>query len=178
MNVKLIANGKTIDYEISDDEFNRLFKRTGLEKPKAGEAYYVLDFYREVANKYNWQDNDEFDEVYFKQGLIFTDKKLAQDRSRARKIKIKLERFASEHNKSTLNWNTAAKIKWCLYYNFNDNIIDIDGSRIAKFEGTTYFSSGKIAKQAIEELDKDGELTWYLRDYQPWISAYEETEEK
>ena len=48
MIVKLIANGKTIDYEISDDEFNRLFK---LEKPKAGEEYYVLDFYRDVANK-------------------------------------------------------------------------------------------------------------------------------
>ena len=99
---------------------------------------------------------------------------MAQDRSRARKIKIKLERFASEHNKGTLNWNTAAKMKWCLYYDFNDNIIDIDGSRIEKFEGTTYFSSGKIAKQAIEELDKDGELTWYLRDYKPWIGAYEE----
>lgn len=49
MNVKLIANGKTIDYEISDDEFNRLFKRNGLEKPKAGEEYYVLDFYRNVG---------------------------------------------------------------------------------------------------------------------------------
>lgn len=28
MNVKLVANGKTVDYEISDTEYNRLFTRS------------------------------------------------------------------------------------------------------------------------------------------------------
>lgn len=177
MNVKLVANGKTVDYEISDTEYNRLFTRTGLEKPVACEEFYAVNFSNGDIDNFIW-NGYKCDETFFDCGLMSTDKKLAQDRFRARKIKTKLERFAAEHNKGALNWNLCAKTKWYLYYDFTYNEVDVNQSRTLKIEGTTYFSSEKIAKQAIKELNKDGELIWYLRDYQPWIGAYEETEER
>lgn len=177
MNVKLVANGKTIDYEISDIEYNRLFEHTGLEKPVVCEEYYKVDYNTSNIENFIW-NGYEWEETSFDCGLISTDEKVAQDRFRAMKIKTKLERFAAKHNKGTLNWNLCAKTKWYLYYDFTYSEVGVNQSRTLKIEGTTYFSSEKIAKQAIEELDKDGELTWYLRDYQPWIGAYEETEEK
>lgn len=118
------------------------------------------------------------EEKLFDCGLISTDEKVAQDRFRAIKIKTKLERFAAEHNKGALNWTCNNEYKYYLRYDYYHKSIIICDCSSLKIEGVTYFSSEKIAKQAIEELDKDGELTWYLRDYQPWIGAYEETEGK
>lgn len=177
MNVKLVANGKTVDYEISDNEYNRLFKRTGLEKPVCCEEFYAVNFSDGSIKDFIWGGH-ECEKTFYDCGLMSTDEKVAQDRFRAIKIKTKLERFAAEHNKGALNWNLCAKTKWYLYYDFTYNEVGLNQARTLKIEGTTYFSSEKIAEQAIEELDKDGELTWYLSSYQPWIGAYEETEEK
>lgn len=177
MKVKLIANGKTIDYEISDTEFNRLFKHTGLEKPVVCGDYYAVDYDTNDITDHIWKGYKR-EEIFFDCGLISTDEKVAQDRFRAIKIKTKLERFAAEHNKGALNWTCNDEYKYYLSYNYyHKSIVICNGDRF-KTEGVTYFNSEKIAKQAIEELDKDGELTWYLRDYQPWIGAYKETEEK
>lgn len=177
MNVKLTANGKTIDYEISDTEYNRLFQRTGLEKPVACGKYYAVNFSDGSITDFIWGSH-AWEETFYNCGLMSTDEKLAQDRSRAIKIKTKLERFAAEHNKYVLNFNCDGEYKYYLSYNYYYKNIKICNADRFKTEGVTYFNSEKIAEQAIEELDKDGELTWYLRDYQPWIGAYEETEEK
>lgn len=177
MNVKLVANGKTIDYEISDNEYNRLFKRTGLEKPVCCEEFYAVNFSDGSIKDFIWGGH-ECEKTFYDCGLMSTDEKVAQDRFRAIKIKTKLERFAAEHNKYALNWNRDGEHKYYLSYSYYyKNIIICNDDRF-KTEGVTYFSSDRIAEQAIEELDKDGELTWYLRDYQPWIGAYEETEER
>lgn len=174
MNAKLIANGKTIDYEISDTEYNRLFKRTGLEKPVVCGDYYAVGYDTSDITVHIWKGR-KCEENFFDCGLISTDEKVAQDRFRAIKIKTKLERFAAEHNKGTLNFNCDGEFKYYLSYNYYCKNIIICNDDSFKIEGVTYFSSDRIAEQAIEELDKNGELTWYLRDYQPWIGAYKET---
>ena len=169
MNAKLTANGKTIDYEISDAEYHRLFKRTGLEKPKIGEWYYLINFNGAIYSRKWLENQDELAE--YAQGDILTDEKLAHDRLKARKIKTKLERFAAEHNKGALNWTCNDEYKYYLSYNYYHKSIIICDCNSLKTEGVTYFNSEKIAEQAIGELDKDGELTWYLGSYQPWIGS-------
>lgn len=177
MIVKLIANGKTIDYEISDDEYNRLFKRTGLEKPVACGKYYAVNFSDGSITDFIWGGH-ACEETFYNCGLMSTDERLSHNRLKAMKIKTKLERFAAEHNNDTLNFNCDGEFKYYLSYNYYCKNIIICNDDSFKIEGVTYFSSDRIAEQAIEELDKNGELTWYLRDYQPWIGAYEEMEEK
>lgn len=71
-----------------------------------------------------------------------------------------LKKFADEHNE-VMDWSNDNSTKYYLYYNYDTQSISIDSAWTLRNPRVIYFSSAKIAKQAIDEIGTD-EIKEYL----------------
>lgn len=76
------------------------------------------------------------------------------------KTERQLKKFADEHN-DEINWDNINQEKWYLYYSYKYYKTDIANYNWTKQPRVIYFSSAKIAKQAIDEIGTD-EIKEYL----------------
>ena len=146
-------------------------KHTGLGKVdgiEVGNKYYYIN--AEGVSDWLTFDGDDTDEACIECGNAYTDKQLAEDTARANRIRNALRDYAAEHNKVVLDWEDDNQVKYHLFYSFVTKYVNVSGDCAIK-KDYIYFDSLETAKAAIEAVGRD-DVTWLLRDFQPWIGAY------
>lgn len=164
MKAKLVVEGKEFDIEILDPKLQELIspkKKTGYERACKGGNYYVAYIdkgIRESTDSY--RDNED---SLYENAAYYSDRTVAENNARADRLMRQLRRFAVEHRAKELSWNIGSSYKWCISYDYHEEILFCHQDIENRAFGAIYFDSKSHAKLAIETF-KD-ELIWYFTEY-------------
>lgn len=169
MQVELKANGKTVQAEISEEQLKELGlieerSRTGYERVKKGDVYYVIDTEYNSMSKIT-EFNDQEDEQIYNAGNYFNDKVIAENNARADKLLRCLRQWQAANDKtiSISDWKNDKINKYCIAYNYSLNELNTGMERKLRRPNAIYFSTFQKTEEAIEVF-KD-ELLWYFTEY-------------
>ena len=122
MKVELKANGKTVQVEMTEEQAKILGlveerSRTGYERVKKGEMYYVIDTEYNSMLKIA-EFNDQEDEQCYNTGNYYNDKVIAENNARADRLLRQLRQWQAQNDKaiSKEDWNNESKKKWFIIY--------------------------------------------------------------
>ena len=165
MKAKLIIEGKEIEVEISEEEYKKLQpseeKKTGYERVPEGDYFYY------ESCKGNAESSiDEYcyiDDEYYASAYYYSSDVVAENNARADKLMRQLRRFAVEHRKCGVNFNSTETKKHYIYYDCIRDELRTTYTFYAGVFGVIYFDSEETAQAAIDEF-RD-ELIWYFTEY-------------
>ena len=162
MKAKLIIEDKEIEVEISEEEYKKLQpSETGYERvSKSGDYFHESgkgDVESEIEDCYN------IDNEYYESANYYSDKTVAENNARADKLMRQLRRFAVEHRKDGVDFNSTKTEKHYIYYDCTHNELETVFTFYAKTFGTILFDSEETAQAAIDEFHD--ELIWYFTEY-------------
>lgn len=106
----------------------------------------------EICN-YVWRNWDEQNYIY-DTGNCFKTKEEAEHRAELLETERQLMKYAREHNEK-IDWENFEQDKYYLYYDMEDNEVGIGSDYCFRIPRKVYFSSEKIAQQAIKEIGED-----------------------
>ena len=122
-------------------------------KPQIGHEYYSINHCLEIIkNKF---EGDTIDKKLFDVINIYPTKEQAERKAFEQLIHRKLEKFAYENNENEIDWNNTDKNKYYIYYDYDDNCLDVDYIYDYRDFGQIYFTSQEIAKKAIKTFEND-----------------------
>ena len=166
MKAKLLLEGKEFDIEIQDPEMIEMLTKqsqahkTGYEKVKEGDCYYVDDSIEGV--EVIIEECDTTDRKLYDVANYYTDMTLAEDNARADMLMRRLRRFAAEENKRCADWDSDS-YKRVIYYNHNSKNLSYYSFTTTHTFGAIAFDSDEGVKKAME-IYRD-ELIWYFTEY-------------
>lgn len=144
--------------EAEEKEFYRLVEKMNgkepdkkqdvkVNKPEYGDLVFHLNYVGEIRRS-TWF-NTQTDSKMWELGNIFFTEEEAEFAREKRRVKVELDRYATEHNdeKNTDNCHVVM--------NTGTKEIDISSYWVLQVAGATCFSNRKIAKDAIEAVGKD-----------------------
>lgn len=146
--------------EAEEKEFYRLVgKMNGKEpdkkqdvkvrKPEYGDTIYYINYIGRIRKR-TWI-NDEDDLDMWELGNIFFTEEEAEFAREKKKVEVELERYAKEHNDPDYSGND----HYHIIMHTGVKITNVFGYWKGKVAGATYFTSEKVAKDAIEAVGKD-----------------------
>lgn len=133
----------------------------GFEKVNDGQYYYITNNeFRYIAGR-----EPECDTAHYERGDYFSDKRTAQDMSRAINLFMKMTRFAAEHGGIG-----DTKSKDCYEIDYDDLEDRTEGHLMVNscwgtVAFTPIFKTEHGALMALEEFRED--LNWYFTDFLP-----------
>lgn len=163
-----MENNITVNMEnLSEKEREQLMKliqksngsKGKMWKPEDNEKYFYVSG-RGVINICRWI-NDTTDNGCYEIGNCFKTKEEAEFALEKAKVEAELRRFAEENNEYEIDWEDDDQEKWFIYYNCDTKKIDIIYNTVLKTH-CIYFSSKKIAKQAIDYIGEERLKKYYL----------------
>lgn len=163
-----MENNITVNMEnLSEKEREQLMKiikksngsKRNIWKPEYDEWYFYVSGYGIVGS--NVWINDCIDNGYYEIGNCFKTEEEAKFALEKLKVETELRRFAEENNEYEIDWENDAQEKWFMYYNCDMKKIDIIYNTVLKTH-CIYFSSKKIAKQAIDYIGEERLKKYYL----------------
>lgn len=167
MQVELKVNGKTVHAEMTEEQLKELGvikerSRTGYERVKKGEMYYVVDTEYNSMSK-NTEFDDQRDEQCYNTGNYYSDKTIAENNARADRLQRCLRQWQAQNDEpiSVEDWNNESKKKWFIIYSSEEMYAEY--YYIMRLPNTIYFATKEKAEEAIEVF-KD-ELLWYFTEY-------------
>lgn len=127
-------------------------------RSKDGDIYWLVG----SNGKHDWsyELNRDSDSFRYDTHNYFQTEEEAQKYANALESERQLKKFADEHNE-VMDWSNDNSTKYYLYYNYDTQSISIDSAWTLRNPRVIYFSSAKIAKQAIDEIGTD-EIKEYL----------------
>ena len=165
MKAKLIIEGKEIEIEISEEEYKKIQppkeKKTGYERIPDPNGYFYVNAKGEV--EYGVDLYDYIDDKYYNSANYYSSKEVAENNARADKLVRQLRRFAVEHNESGVNFNDTNAKKYYIYYDYENNELNVSFVRRTRDFGLIHFDSEETANAAIDEFHD--ELIWYFTEY-------------
>ena len=165
MKAKLIIEGTEIEVEISEEEYKKLQseeeKKTGYERVPESDVYFYT--YPSGCVETTCETCYDIDDECYESANYYSDKTVAENNTRADKLMRQLRRFAGEHRECGVNLNDINTKKYCIYYDYGNNILAAAFTICAKTFGTIRFDSEETAQAAIDEF-RD-ELIWYFTEY-------------
>ena len=121
MKVELKVNGKTVQVEIPEEQLKELGvikerSRTGYERVKKGEMYYLIDTEYNSMLKITEFNNQE-DEQCYNTGNYYNDKVIAENNARADKLLRCLRQWQAQNDKpiSMSDWKMIKSINIVLH---------------------------------------------------------------
>ena len=164
-------NGKSIQLNIADEEYNKLFqpvKKTGYERVKREEKYWYVGM---TTNVYGSQESFVKPDIeLYDNANYYSDKTVAENNARADKLMRQLRRFAVEHREKPIDWTSPiANLheKWEIMYSCprdaEHKLFVTSLMNMTKGFGRIYFDELSTAELAIKTF-KD-ELLWYFTEY-------------
>lgn len=160
-------NNITVNMEnLSEEEREQLMKiikmsngcKRKVWKPECNKNYWIINGFSVVNS--SW-DNDNVDYRRYEIGNCFKTEKDAEFALEKLKVEAELRRFAEENNECEIDWTDREQNKWLICYNYDSKNIDTgyDNTLRAHY---IYFSSKKIAKQAVEYVGEERLKKYYL----------------
>ena len=165
MKAKLIVEGKEFPIEIQDPELQKLLtpqKKTGYERVDDEQTYWVQNMIGGIcwANEsICFTGNNE----YYNSANYYSDDTIAKNNARADNLMRQLRRFAVEHRKQEIDWNSKVQNKFSILYDYSDNEMAAERDIYGRYHGIIYFDSIETARLAIETFHD--ELIWYFTEY-------------
>lgn len=128
------------------------------KRVKQGNKYYcispnersgicIINYYTEWGN---WTNN-----VHYNLGNYFRTIDEAEFAYRKQIVLQRLKDFALKNNDKEINWNDGEQVKYEIVYNHLDDEFVIWSCGLAQGIGCIYFTSIKVAKQAIESIGEE-----------------------
>ena len=167
MKVELKVNDKSVRVEMTEEQLKELGlieeQRTGYERVKKGEMYYLVDIYNNIMRV--TEDNDQGDKQCYSTGNYYSDKMIAENNARADRLLRQLRRWQAQNDEpiSVSDWKNDKINKYCFAYNYSLNELNIGIERKLRRPNAIYFSTSQKTEEAIEVF-KD-ELLWYFTEY-------------
>lgn len=119
------------------------------ERAKKGEQYYSFcDDLTEISS-YR-EDGVRIDDYIFENGLYFNEKTFAEKTAKEVELYLKLKKFTYDNGWSDEVWNNTDIPKYSIRKTHLNNIVTVCELFFEKTANVIYFSSEKIAQQAIE----------------------------
>lgn len=158
MKVQMTYNGKTVEVEVADEQFEKLFadKKTGYEK---SEKYYLINAHGEVM------DSSDFDDEYLEKNRYefanyFSDKSVAENMALAQRLWNRIHRRSVE----LCDPVDIRKNSWYYTINFDPISGDIYADNwITRRFGAIYFDTKEHCHKVIDEFHD--ELLWYFTQF-------------
>lgn len=128
-------------------------------RSKKNDIYYSL-----TGNGYpvNVVENDSaYDDDYYQFGNYF---KTIKDANFARAKQYTYQRlsdYALAYNTEEIDWSNEYSSKFCIAYDYHNDKLFIDDMQTVKYPNTIYFTSEKIAENAIKEIGEEV-IKYYL----------------
>ena len=101
-----------------------------------------------------YECNRDSDSFRYDTHNYFQTEEEAQKYAKVLETERQLKKFADEHN-DVIDWSNINQKKWYLYYNYSCYKVGIFSYYWAKESRVIYFSSKKIAQQAIDTIGED-----------------------
>lgn len=170
MKVTINANGKTVQVEMTEEQLKELGvikerSRTGYERVKKDETYYVIDTEYNSMSKIT-EFNDQEDEQCYNAGNYFNDKIIAENNARADKLLRCLRQWQAQNDKpiSISDWKNEGIIKYFIAYNYRSSLFEIGRCSRRREPNIIYFTTKDKVSKAVKNF-RD-ELEWYFTEYQ------------
>ena len=166
MQVELKVNDKSVRVEMTEEQLKELGlieeQRTGYERVKKGEMYYLVDIYNNIMRVTEY--NDQGDKQSYNTGNYYNDKVIAENNARADKLLRCLRRWQAANDRaiSAKAWKDGPFCFYNIRYNYwlDTPYVNMDGDRGLN---NVYFTSEEKAKEAIKVFED--ELLWYFTEY-------------
>ena len=158
MKVQMTHNGKTVEVELTDEQFEKLFteKKTGYERVEVGELYYSVNA---LSNPQKFtEDNASYDKTLFDCANYYSGKTVAENMARAQRLWNKIHRRAIELCEPVCV-SEVGSIYQIVFMVRGNNIIPLPRSGTRSF-GTVWFDTEEHCEQVIDEFHD--ELLWYF----------------
>lgn len=130
-----------------------------VKKSKKSRRKHMNEIYYSIAEDGNIVGSVENDTLYdencWKFGNYYNTKEEAEFVKQKQLVYQELKKYALEHNTEDIDWENYLQIKYFIYCNTKSNdlcIMDVSEMKIA---GQVYFTSEKIAENAIKAIGKD-----------------------
>lgn len=130
-----------------------------VEKSKKSRKRHMNEIYYSIRPNGNIvssiEKNTFYDDNCWKFGNYYNTVKEAEFAKQKQLVYQELKKYALEHNTEDIDWENYLQIKYFIYCNTKSNdlcIMDVSEMKIA---GQVYFTSEKIAENAIKAIGKD-----------------------
>lgn len=161
-----MENNITVNMEnLTQDERDillKLIKKANAEskvwKPKLRDDYWFIN--NRGVDYFN-SNEDQIDDFLYSVGNCFKTKEEAEFALERQKVITELKRFAEENNEYELDWHNGKQNKYEIYYDASDEKIDVYWFYTNK-RNLIYFSSEKIAREAIKTIGEDRLKKYYF----------------
>ena len=168
MKVELKVNGKTVQVEMTKEQAKILGlaeerSRTGYERVKKGDVYYLVDIYNNIMRV--TEDNDQGDKQCYSTGNYYSDKIISENNARADRLLRQLRQWQAQNDEviSKEDWEDQDLKKYSIIYDYSSNVFYAGRTWWMRGPNNIYFKSREKAEEAIEVF-KD-ELLWYFTEY-------------
>ena len=135
---------------------------TGWERVNEGAETYFISVYQGVDSEFDW--HDEIDTRCFDEANYFSTKEKAEEINFKQTLFRKLQRFSDENGGNEIDWSNFEEPKFRIGYSLADKYLTTIHVYTIKSQGCVYFTSGKIAKKAIE-LFYDDLIKYFTGDF-------------
>ena len=162
----LLDNGKEIELSVElanqlQEVIDKENKKTGWNRVNEQKKYYFNDSLN--ATIWNYENNDNTDNKLYSTANYFSSEELAEKIAFKQMLERKLMRFSAEHEGDKIELKDVNKQKYCIYYDYYINELEINVFSSCCEFGGIHFYSKEIAKQAIEEF-KDDLIKYFAMD--------------
>lgn len=123
--------------------------------------YYSVSNCGEITKEFD--DMCNYDEQCYQFGNYFQTIEEAEFARKKQCVYQKLKDYALEHNTKEIDWDNYYLEKFCIAYDCHNNDLFIDNMQTVKYPNTVYFTSEKIALNAIDKIGEDNIKKYLFR---------------
>lgn len=151
--------------KINDTLFN--FNLDYKEYKKDNGWHNVGDgnFYMIYDDNFEVEEENSFHELEYPNHCRFSTKWKAQQVAFHNQLFQKLQRFSDENGGNEIDWNNCEEEKFCIYYDYEEDELDIGCNWSTRECGQVYFTSEEIAQKA-QKVFRDELIKYFTYDWE------------
>lgn len=147
------------DVELTEEQEKQIkdfleIKNSKKWRPKKDESYFYVASSGAIIDVIYAQPEYSDYQFHVLTNNCFKTKEEAEFRLEQIKIYNEIKDFANENN-NKIDWHNSSQDKWHIYLNYTTLNLNASEWNTTRSQGAIYFTSEKLAKQAIEKVGED-----------------------
>lgn len=143
---------------LGEEDNEKLGKKRKEWTPETGEEYWTFSQLGDLIKSFC--ENGMIDSKRHRVGWMFRTKEDAEFAIERQKIVTELRRYAFEHNDFETENCDGDRTLYKIVYDVSNRNLDVVNARLVKDMSSIYFSSGRIAKDAMLEVEEGMQHLW------------------